>query len=265
MVPPAAAPAPNGSKVGVALANKSEVSPVQNGTTAKEGSSNAEVKSEAPAALNGNKPLFEFKFDGPLKIRTSGEKGGMHEISLLQYDKMDRKERIKTGYSLDLKKHNGHSVGSSINSSSSKSVLPFHTPREAVVSAVTAVCERCGVEEIQMASCRQCQKVFYCSASCKRADVKEHATVCRAFITLRRYGEERAEFAARLREPEDGCATCGFWRDSLESCKLCGEVAFCCSRCGEKGAEKHRAVCDAFKLIRAYKKKQSTLRHLHVE
>jgi hypothetical protein len=26
--------------------------------------------------------------------------GGMHEISLLQYDKMDRKERIKTGYSL---------------------------------------------------------------------------------------------------------------------------------------------------------------------
>jgi len=100
VVPPAAAPAPNGSKVGVALANKSEVSPVQNGTTAKEGSSNAEVKSEAPAALNGNKPLFEFKFDGPLKIRTSGEKGGMHEISLLQYDKMDRKERIKTGYSL---------------------------------------------------------------------------------------------------------------------------------------------------------------------
>ena len=39
-----------------------------------------------------------------------------------------------------------------------------------------------------------------------------------------RYGEERAEFAARLREPEDGCATCGFWRDSLENCKICDEV-----------------------------------------
>jgi len=40
-----------------------------------------------------------------------------------------------------------------------------------------------------------------------------------------RYGEERTEFAARLREPEDGCATCGFWRDSLETCKTCGEVS----------------------------------------
>ena len=31
-------------------------------------------------------------------------------------------------------------------------------------------------------------------------------------------------WAAKLREPEDGCATCGFWRDSLRDCKQCNEV-----------------------------------------
>jgi hypothetical protein len=63
----------------------------------------------------------------------------------------------------DLKKNVGGSniINNSKSSSSNniKSVLPIHTPREALVSAVVAVCERCGVEEIQMASCRQCQKV----------------------------------------------------------------------------------------------------------
>ncbi len=57
-------------------------------------------------------------------------------------------------------------INNSSKSSSSnniKSVLPVHTPREALVSAVVAVCERCGVEEIQMASCRQCQKVIKAS------------------------------------------------------------------------------------------------------
>merc|ERR1712179_701764 len=56
----------------------------------------------------------------------------------------------------------------------------------------------CGVEETQMSACRQCGKVWYCSPACKRADVKPHATVCRAYITVRRYTEERLEFAKKL-------------------------------------------------------------------
>jgi hypothetical protein len=43
----------------------------------------------------------DVKFQCRPLTRTGGEeKKGMQEISLLQYDKMDRKERIKTGYSL---------------------------------------------------------------------------------------------------------------------------------------------------------------------
>jgi len=139
-------------------------------------------------------------------------------------------------------------------------VLPVHTPRSVKYSRETTVCEHCGVEDVNMASCRQCQKVFYCSNPCKRADVKEHATVCRAFITVRRYGEERVAWGAKLREPEDGCATCGFWRDSLKDCKICKEVAFCCSSCLEKGEEKHKPVCHAHKLIQDYTLKLSTIR-----
>ena len=36
----------------------------------------------------------------PRLLPAAANKGMKHEISLLQYDKMDRKERIKTGYSL---------------------------------------------------------------------------------------------------------------------------------------------------------------------
>merc|ERR1712025_172291 len=55
------------------------------------------------------------------------------------------------------------------------------------------LCEYCGVEETQMSACRQRGKVWYCSPACKRADVKPHATVCRAYITVRRYTEERMD------------------------------------------------------------------------
>ena len=128
----------------------------------------------------------------------------------------------------------------------------------------------------------QCHKVYYCSPACKRADVKDHTAVCRAYITVRRlvsftvslslflshvgpiglyiyiylylcsvqihgglglrclfvfwenlhlhrapwcrYKEERANWSAKLREPEDGCGTCGFWRDSLTPCNICQQV-----------------------------------------
>ena len=46
----------------------------------------------------------------------------------------------------------------------------------------------------------------------------------REYIVLHRYTEERMEFAKKLHEPEDGCGTCGFWRDSLEDCTKCGKV-----------------------------------------
>ena len=48
--------------------------------------------------------------------------------------------------------------------------------------------------------------------------------VIREYIVLHRYTEERLEFAKKLHEPEDGCGTCGFWRDSLEDCTKCGKV-----------------------------------------
>jgi len=139
-------------------------------------------------------------------------------------------------------------------------LLPLHLPRQVQYSHKPTVCERCGVEDINMASCRQCHKVFYCSHPCKRADVKEHATVCRAYITVRRYGEERTAFANKLREPVDGCDTCGFWRDSQVECAKCQQVAFCGSRCEERGKEKHQHVCEAFQLIKNYTQNLSAVR-----
>lgn len=124
------------------------------------------------------------------------------------------------------------------------------------VSARLRQCERCGVEDTMMTACRQCSKVWYCSPACKRADVHQHSVVCRAHITVRRHGEERAEFAGRLREPEDGCGNCGFWRDSLEPCARCASVAYCCYRCKDKAAERHRPVCEAFSTIQTYKLKK---------
>ena len=32
------------------------------------------------------------------------------------------------------------------------------------------------------------------------------------------------EFAKKINEPDDGCGTCGFWRDSLEACNKCNKV-----------------------------------------
>lgn len=137
--------------------------------------------------------------------------------------------------------------------------------RVAKVSAKPRICERCGVEDTMMSSCRQCNKVWYCSPACKRADVKQHSLVCRAHITVRRHLEERAAFAARLREPEDGCGNCGFWRDSLEDCVRCGQVAYCCYRCKDKAAERHRPVCEAFITIETYKTKRDLARQQEVD
>ncbi|XP_023322716.1 uncharacterized protein LOC111697072 isoform X2 [Eurytemora carolleeae] len=82
-------------------------------------------------------------------------------------------------------------------------VLPQHKTRAVQYSASATVCERCGVEDTNMGSCRLCQKVFYCSPPCKRADVKDHSSVCRAYITVRRYTEDRESWAAKLRESEN--------------------------------------------------------------
>jgi len=141
-------------------------------------------------------------------------------------------------------------------------------PIQARVSRVSMklrLCEHCGVEETQMSSCRQCGKVWYCSSACKRADVKPHSSVCRAYITVRRYTEKRAEFAKQLHEPEDGCETCGFWRDSLENCTRCGKVAYCSYRCKDKSAEKHKAVCEAYLVIENYRKKYLLARSQEVD
>lgn len=137
--------------------------------------------------------------------------------------------------------------------------------RVARVSGKLRLCEYCGVEETQMSSCRQCGKVWYCSPACKRADVKPHATVCRAYITVRRYTEERLAFAKKLHEPEDGCGTCGFWRDSLEDCTKCGRVSYCCYQCKDKNSEKHRPVCDAFSVIETYRRKYLLARSQEVD
>jgi len=139
------------------------------------------------------------------------------------------------------------------------------TGRVAKVSGRLRLCEYCGVEETQMSACRQCGKVWYCSPACKRADVKPHATVCRAYITVRRFTEERMEFAKKLHEPEDGCGTCGFWRDSLEDCTKCGKVAYCSYQCQDKSAERHRPVCEAYTVIHNYRKRYLAARSQEVD
>ena len=52
-----------------------------------------------------------------------------------------------------------------------------------------------------------------------------HTAVCRAYITVRRFIEEKVAFARKLQEPEDGCVTCGFWRETLEACTKCHKVS----------------------------------------
>ena len=52
-----------------------------------------------------------------------------------------------------------------------------------------------------------------------------HTAVCRAYITVRRFIEEKVAFARKLQEPEDGCVTCGFWRETLETCTKCHKVS----------------------------------------
>jgi len=104
-------------------------------------------------------------------------------------------------------------------------VSPGINGRMPRVSSRLRLCERCGVEDTMMTACRQCNKVWYCTPACKRADVRQHSAVCRAYITVRRYTEERSEFASKLREPVDGCGNCGFWRDTLETCARCCQVS----------------------------------------
>jgi hypothetical protein len=72
---------------------------VQNGTP----KTSSTVANGTPKASDGGfvDVFKDVKFQCRPLTRTGGEeKKGMQEISLLQYDKMDRKERIKTGYSL---------------------------------------------------------------------------------------------------------------------------------------------------------------------
>jgi len=144
-------------------------------------------------------------------------------------------------------------------------VSPGINGRMPRVSSRLRLCERCGVEDTMMTACRQCNKVWYCTPACKRADVRQHSAVCRAYITVRRYTEERSEFASKLREPVDGCGNCGFWRDTLETCAKCGQVSYCCYRCKDKAAEKHRPVCEAFGTIEKYKVQRETARRQEVD
>jgi len=144
-------------------------------------------------------------------------------------------------------------------------VSPGINGRMPRVSSRLRLCERCGVEDTMMTACRQCNKVWYCTPACKRADVRQHSAVCRAYITVRRYTEERSEFASKLREPVDGCGNCGFWRDTLETCARCGQVSYCCYRCKDKAAEKHRPVCEAFGTIEKYKVQRETARRQEVD
>lgn len=144
-------------------------------------------------------------------------------------------------------------------------VSPGINGRMPRVSSRLRLCERCGVEDTMMTACRQCNKVWYCTPACKRADVRQHSSVCRAYITIRRYTEERSEFASKLREPVDGCGNCGFWRDTLETCARCSQVSYCCYRCKDKAAEKHRPVCEAFGTIEKYKVQRETARRQEVD
>ena len=55
--------------------------------------------------------------------------------------------------------------------------------------------------------------------------MSKHTAVCRAYITVRRFLEEKVAFARKLQEPEDGCVTCGYWRETLEACSKCQKVS----------------------------------------
>jgi hypothetical protein len=180
-------------------------------------------------------------------------------------DHMDS-EKIKNLPELTMETKNGKMKSYTPDPMSSKieEIIPI-VGRVAKVSGKLRLCEYCGVEETQMSACRQCGKVWYCSPACKRADVKPHSSVCRAYITVRRYIEERKEFAKKLHEPEDGCGTCGFWRDTLEDCAKCGKVAYCSYRCKDKNAEKHRAVCEAYNVVDTYRKKYMLARSQEVD
>lgn len=110
-----------------------------------------------------------------------------------------------------------------------------------------------------------------------------HTAVCRAYITVRRFIEEKVAFARKLQEPEDGCGTCGFWRETLEACTKCHkvseeeelmrrkfnmlsfQVSFCSYRCRDKGAERHKPVCEAFTVIQNYRKKYIEARSQEVD
>jgi len=95
--------------------------------------------------------------------------------------------------------------------------------------------------------------------------VAAHTAVCRAYITARRFIEEKVAFARKLQEPEDGCVTCGFWRETLEACSKCQKVSYCSYRCRDKGAERHKPVCEAFTVIQNYRKKYIEARSQEVD
>ena len=111
--------------------------------------------------------------------------------------------------------------------------------------------------------------------------MSKHTSVCRAFITVRRFVEEKVTFARKLQEPEDGCVTCGYWRETLEACSKCQkvsecegkeksieasnvqihvfssfQVSYCSYRCRDKGAERHKPVCEAFTVIQNYRQRK---------
>jgi len=159
---------------------------------------------------------------------------------------------------------NGKNSSGYDSSEGIKTMVPI-SRKTARVSSRLRLCEHCGVEERDMSACKHCAKVWYCSAHCKRADVKPHTSVCRAYITVRRYQEEKADFARKIQEPEDGCGTCGFWRESLEPCNKCGKVSYCSYRCKDKAAEKHKPVCEALNVIENYRMKYLAARSQEVD
>jgi len=156
------------------------------------------------------------------------------------------------------------SVKSYDSSEAIQTMVPI-SKKTARVSHKLRLCEHCGVEERDMTACKHCAKVWYCSADCKKADVKLHTSVCRAYITVRRYQEEKAAFARKIQEPEDGCGTCGFWRESLEPCNKCGKVSYCSYGCKDKAAEKHKPVCEALAVIQSYRSQYLAARSQEVD
>jgi len=159
---------------------------------------------------------------------------------------------------------NGHSQESSDDDGMSKCLVPIIN-KVARVSSKLRLCENCGIQERDMTACKHCSKVWYCNALCKKADLKAHTAVCRAYITARRYLEERAAFAKKIHEPDDGCGTCGFWRESLELCNKCNKVSYCSYRCKDIASERHKPVCEAFTVIQNYRKKYIIARTQEVD